>query len=75
MSEIQNIADAAFVKLLIIIVGGCVGLINLLGFFILGRIKKTTDKLWSRFNRDHERLDILEAEHKVFHKEETGINS
>ena len=75
MSEIQSIADATIVKLLIIIVGGCVGVVNALGFFILGRIKKTTDKLWSKFNRDHERLNILEAEHKVFHKNETGINS
>ena len=75
MSEIQSIADPAFVKLLVVVVGGCVGLINVLGFFILTGFKKSIDDLWSKVNRDHERLNILEAEHKVFHKNETGINS
>lgn len=74
MSEIQSIADATFVKLLVVVVGGCVGVINALGFLILKGIKKSINDLWSKFNRDHERLNILEAEHKVFHKSETGIN-
>lgn len=75
MSETQNITDATTIKLLIIVIGGCVGVINALGFFILSSFRKSISDLWSKFNRDHRRLAELETEHKIFHKDETGINS
>lgn len=75
MPEIQSATDATTIKFLIIVVGGCVGVINALGFFILSSFKKSIYDLWSKFNRDHERLHRLETEHKIFHKDETGINS
>lgn len=74
MSEIQSITDATFIKLLVVVVGGCVGLVNALGLLILKGIKKSISDLWSKVNQDHQRLNILETEHKVFHKSETGIN-
>ena len=67
MSEISSIADATFIKLLIIVVGGCVGIVNALGFFILNGIKKSINDLWSKFNKDHDRLNRLETEHNIFH--------
>ncbi len=70
MSEIQSVTDATTIKLLIIVVGGCVGVINALGFFILNSFRKSISDLWSKFNRDHGRLVKLETEHKIFHKDE-----
>lgn len=67
MSQIQSIADPFIIKLLIVVVGGCVGLVNALGFFILRGIKKNTDELWSKFNKDHDRLNTIEAEHNIYH--------
>lgn len=72
MSEIQSITDATFVKLLIIVVGGCVGLVNALGFFILKGIKKSISDLWYKLNKDHDRLNTLEAEHNIYHPKNGG---
>ena len=61
MSQSQ-IGDAAtIIQLLIICVGGCFGLINALFFFILNRIKKNIDNLWSKRNADHDRITIIET--------------
>ena len=75
MSELQSVTDAITIKFLIIVVGGCVGVINALGFFILNGFRKSISDLWLKSNIYHGRLDRLEAEHKIFHKDETGINS
>ena len=75
MSEIQILANPELVKYL---VGGCGGLIviiNALIGYIFSLIKKDIEKIKDRQRADHDRLDKLFSEHKIFHKTETGINS
>lgn len=57
--EISN--AATIIQLLLVCVGGCLGLINALFFFILNRIKKNIDSLWSKRNEDHDRITVIET--------------
>jgi len=62
----SHISDAAStIQLLIVVLGGCFGLINALFFFILNRIKKNIDSLWSKRNEDHTRITIIETKCNV----------
>ncbi len=64
MSQIQNYID---LKSLLAIIGVLsAGNIALIIFIAKKYIK--------RADRDHERIDALETEHKVFHKDQTGIS-
>ena len=63
MSQIQNIIDLKF--FLAIIGALSAGNIALIIFIAKKYIK--------RADRDHERINSLETEHKVFHKDQTGI--
>jgi len=57
-----TIGDAATtIQFLIVVLGGCFGVINALFFFVLNRIKKNIDSLWAKRNKDSERLTIIET--------------
>ena len=73
MQEIQTIADAATLKLLIIMFGGLVGFVNALIFFVLRGLKKSIDDLWTKQNKDHDIIKNIESQHRIFHKDQ--INS
>ena len=63
MSQIQNIID---LKYFLAIIGALsAGNIALIIFIAKKYIK--------RADKDHERIGKLETEHKVFHKDQTGI--
>ena len=65
MSEIQSIVDAKL-------------LLGLISFLLAGNIALIVfiaKKYIKRADLDHELLKSIATEHKVFHKNETGINS
>jgi hypothetical protein len=61
MPQSQVSDGAAIIQLLIVCLGGCFGVINALFFFILTRIKKNIDGLWSKRNSDHDRITVIET--------------
>ncbi len=59
-------ADVTIIKWLIGLVGFLVILVNsILGYFFAG--------IHKMMKKDHEMLQAIYSEHKVFHKDETGI--
>lgn len=65
MSEIQSIVDIKlFLSFIAVLLSSNIALI----VFIAKKYIKRADK-------DHELLKSIATEHKVFHKNETGINS
>ncbi len=62
----STISDAATtIQFFIVALGACFGLINALFFFILNRIKKDIDSLWSKRNSDHERITNIETKRNI----------
>ena len=68
MSEITPVQDATVIKWLI----GCVGFLVVLLNSILGYWFR---EVYRMVKEDHELLKSIATEHKVFHKDKTGINS
>ena len=68
MQEIVSTSDAYVIKWLI----GCVGFLVLLLNGILGYWFR---EVYRMVKEDHELLQGIATEHKVFHKDETGINN
>ena len=58
-TQISN--DPAVIQFLTLIIGGCVGVINLFFFFILRGIKKNIDDLWTKRNEDHDDITRIKA--------------
>lgn len=54
--------------------GNLIAIIGVLIAFNIGVISFIAKKYISRSDRDHERINTIETEHCIFHKEETGIN-
>ena len=67
MQEIVSTSDAFIIKWLI----GCVGFLVVLLNAILGYWFREVYKM---VKSDHEILQEIKAEHKIFHKEETGMD-
>lgn len=63
ISEATNL-----INVFLVVLGGCFGLINAFFFFILNRIKKNIDDLWSKRNSDHDRITIIETKLKREHE-------
>jgi len=61
MSQSQISNAAAIIPVLLVVLGSCFGFINALFFFILYRIKKNIDSLWSKRNEDHDRITVIET--------------
>jgi hypothetical protein len=70
MSEIQVVPDYYWFRWIVV---GLIGVVSSLGIYIFRAIKKDIEENKKAQIKDHERLNTLEAEHKVFHKDETGI--
>jgi hypothetical protein len=62
----SQIGDAAsIIPILLIVLGSCFGFINALFFFILNRIKKNIDSLWTKRNSDHDRIIAIETRNDI----------
>jgi hypothetical protein len=58
-SQISN--AATIISILLVVLGGCFGVISTLFFLVLKRIKSSIDKLWTKRDADHDRITIIEA--------------
>ena len=70
MSEIQSVADPTVLKWG---VGVLVGSVNFLIIYIFRNFRKDFFVLRDRVDVINSKVDRLETEHKVFHRNETGL--
>ena len=67
MSEIQNFADATWFKYVITAGIGLVSCINALIYYIFSALKKDVDKMRTKVDLDHDRLNRIETAHDIYH--------
>lgn len=72
MSQSQISDAATVIQLLFAAIAFCLAVINGFFFFILRRIKKNSDDVWSKINEnrkrcdtDHDRITIIETKLKI----------
>ena len=64
MPILQDVSTIKYLLSLVAILSGCN--IAIIGFFL--------KRYMNKVDKNEKRLDTLETEHKIFHKNETGIN-
>ena len=58
-SQVSN--AATIIGILLVVLGGCSGLICTFFFLTIKRIKDSIDKLWTKRDEDHDRITVIEA--------------
>lgn len=73
MPEIQSLISAGVFKYMFSACAGFVAVISAMTVHIFRLLKKDVEEIKNMQKLDHDRLDKLETEHKVFHKGKTGL--